>query len=876
MRPVSPASLRPLAFGLATAVGLVLAAPAFAQTAASADAGQPAPTETAGADEEEVEELVVTAARAPLGAVPGPIPPEIQLGPREIRALGASTVTELLEALAPQISSGRGRGGRPVILLNGARISSFDEVRDLPPEAIIRVDILPEEVALQYGYRADQRVVNFVLRPRFRAITAEAAVRAPTQGGRESFEGDLDLLRIQRQSRLQLDLERTRSAPLLESERDIAGNLVGPTPEAGVDPQDFRTLLGRSDGLSLNGLYARPFENGVSATVNGRLELTETEAQLGLPTARLSVPVGSAFNPTPAPLDTFRYAGGLNPLERRSEQLQGHLGVSVNGARAGWRWSFTGNADRTESKTLTDAGVDSASLQARLNAGDPALNPFGQIPADLLVWRAADLARSTVTSADASLLVNGALLELPAGAVNTAFTVAAETRQFESLSDRAGVVRTADLSRDIGRVQGSLDVPIASRRNEVLAGLGDLSINFNLAGEQLSDFGMLKTVGAGLNWSPIEPLRIIASVTEDDGAPTIQQLGDPEIATPLVRVFDFRTGQTVEVTRLSGGNPFLAAETRRTFKLGVNLRPWRERNLTVRADYIRERAEDVIASFPTATTEIEAAFPERFVRDAAGRLIQVDVRPVNFARQDREEVRWGFNYSRPFGPQRPPGGGQGGGRRRAGEQGAASGQGQSPGAGAPAVQGQARDGGGFGPGGPGGFGGRGFGGRGGFGGGGSIQLALFHTWRLQQEILIRPGVPVLDLLNGSAVGNGGGQSRHEIEAQAGVTRRGLGARMVARWRSGTEVRGGTLGGQDLTFSDLATVNLRLFADLGQQPFARQRTWLRGARVTLAVENLFDARQEVRNAAGQVPVSYQPDLIDPLGRTVRLSVRKVFF
>jgi hypothetical protein len=117
---------------------------------------------------------VVTGAR-PAGAVLGDIPPEYTLDRREVRALGASNIAELLQVLSPQTRSGRGRGGGdgPVVLLNGRRISGFAEIRNLPPEAILRVEVLPEEVALRYGFRADQRVVNFVLRPRFRAITAE-------------------------------------------------------------------------------------------------------------------------------------------------------------------------------------------------------------------------------------------------------------------------------------------------------------------------------------------------------------------------------------------------------------------------------------------------------------------------------------------------------------------------------------------------------------------------------------------------------------------------------------------------------------------------------------------------------------------------------
>ncbi|MFX5252973.1 hypothetical protein ABTD06_19685, partial [Acinetobacter baumannii] len=80
----------------------------------------------------------------------GDIPPEQQLGPADIRSYGVNSVAELLTELAPQTYSGRGGGGAPVVLLNGKRISGFQEIRDLPTEAIARVDILPEEVALKY------------------------------------------------------------------------------------------------------------------------------------------------------------------------------------------------------------------------------------------------------------------------------------------------------------------------------------------------------------------------------------------------------------------------------------------------------------------------------------------------------------------------------------------------------------------------------------------------------------------------------------------------------------------------------------------------------------------------------------------------------
>ena len=133
-------------------------------------------------------------------------------------------------------------------------------------------------------------------------------------------------------------------------------------------------------------------------------------------------------------------------------------------------------------------------------------------------------------------------------------------------------------------------------------------------------------------------------------------------------------------------------------------------------------------------------------------------------------------------------------------------------------------------------------------------------------------------LDGDAIGSSGGQSRHEFEAQAGYTNNGLGFRFSGNYRTGTRVNGGTPGAPEpLDFSGLGTINLRLFADLTQQlKFLKKNPWAAGMRVTLGVNNVLDSRQRVRDANGQTPISYQPDYLDPLGRTIRLSVRKVFF
>jgi hypothetical protein len=190
-------------------------------------------------------------------------------------------------------------------------------------------------------------------------------------------------------------------------------------------------------------------------------------------------------------------------------------------------------------------------------------------------------------------------------------------------------------------------------------------------------------------------------------------------------------------------------------------------------------------------------------------------------------------------------------------------------------------GGGPGPG-FGGFGGGGRGGRGGGGGGsptgGRFQIALYHTVYFKDQYLVSRGGPVLDLLNGSAAGNAGGQYQHEIEAQLGYTDNGYGARLSADWRSGTTVDGGGAASTGtLDFSDITTVNLRLWDDFTpQKALITRYPLLRGVRMTFSVLNLFNQTISVHDSAGPTPLIYQGPFLDPTGRVVQINLRKIFY
>ena len=141
---------------------------------------------------------------------------------------------------------------------------------------------------------------------------------------------------------------------------------------------------------------------------------------------------------------------------------------------------------------------------------------------------------------------------------------------------------------------------------------------------------------------------------------------------------------------------------------------------------------------------------------------------------------------------------------------------------------------------------------------------------------IRPGIPELNLLDGAPSDVAGGEPRHKIEFHTLYHRNGVGVLLAVSWRSSTVVGSGAPAAPDpIYFSSLGTADLRVFLDLGHLPRTRDASWLHGARASVAVTNLFDRRQTVHGVDGATPTAFEPGFLDPLGRVLALTVRKVF-
>ncbi|WP_309622692.1 TonB-dependent receptor [Novosphingobium sp.] len=801
-------------------------------------------------------ELVVVGDRL-RGQLETPQQPIAVLNEGDIQALGVGSIGELVARVAPQTGSGRGRSdGQPVIMVNGQRITNFREMRNFPPEAIQRVEILPEETAQRYGYPPDSRVINLILKKKYRAFAVEEGSSFPTGGGYVGGSLEATLTRIDGPGRLSLTGTLSAQSPVFESERDLAPNPGNtPTVAGDPDPQRYRTLIGQSRNYGVNFAWVKGYgKDGMDGTLtlSAAANRADTRSLQGLNSALLTDPGGAV---------ALRTLPGA--IEQTANVTTVQAGAGYSRLLGSWQFNATLDVSRGETRTLTDRRADTSGLVAAAAAGT--LPITAQLPA--LPGAGQDRATSTSNRVENLVTLIGRPVRLPGGDVTTTAKSGFTLIGFDSADQRSF---SGPVSLNRFRVLGGLNlaIPLTSRREGFLAGIGDVTLNLSGDVSHLSDFGMVNGWSAGLTWAPLQKLNLQASYIVNQTAPSISQLGNPATSIANVPLYDFSRGETVLVGLTTGGNPLLRKEQQRDFKLGANWQLPVLSGSSLLVEYFRNRSGNVTASFPLLTPEIEAAFPGRVTRDGSGRLVAIDQRPVTFYRQESARLRWGVNLSAGFGKAE----GMGGAAPAAG----GPPRGPGPGAGGP------RPGGAGGP--PRAGGGRGGGGGGMgalFGGGaggppGRWSFGLYHTVQFENRVTISPGGPVLDLLGGDAL-SASGTPRHSLEFNGGLFYKGLGTFVQGSWSAPTTVKSsGAPGTSDIRFGSQSSINLFMFVDFSARPkWVREVPFLKGMRAGLRVENLFDSRQRVTDGSSQVPLSYQSDYLDPRGRVIGFSLRKLF-
>ncbi|MCT2560034.1 hypothetical protein N0B51_13705 [Tsuneonella sp. YG55] len=841
---------------------LLAIAPFWCSPLASQDAPAPSPTPApapAPADREPDPPgtIVVIGDRAIIASLRN-FAVEQTYGEDDVASYAAGSVGEVLDAIREENGD-----ENPAFLVNGRPVADASDIADLPPEAIQRIETLPRGAAQRVNGAAGQRAYNVVLKRQLRTAVVTASDEVATDGGWSSLRGALQLTHIQGQNRLNLSLTGADSGVLLESERPyvprtedtyyaaggnvlpafgmsqvspaltaLAGapvtsvalppGLAAPTLAAllpganALNPSgrgDFRSLRGASRPINLSLSGNRQLDDMFSLSFNANATWSDSRSLGGLPRARITIPAANPFSPFGVPVSLYlENPDGL--LVSRSKSNSQGVSVTLNALVGKWRGSLNGRYDRRVSHSAYEY---SGQLPALSNAD----NPFdGTLAARIPVIanRSDSASRSTAVAAEAS----GPLADLWAGPIEARVSASVRWETFEGASTTGGAQSLDQRQVSAG---GGLSLPLTSSEKGVLGALGDSDLAFDIGYVDLGEFGSLMRSSLALNWQVADWLRLVARTTRDESAISPFLLAAPATIVEDVAYFDPVTGQTVDVTTIYGGVAGLLPEDRRTRSIAVTATPWKAYNLQLDAEYSVDDLRNQIGALPEPTPAVLAAFPGRFVRDSSGTLVLVDNRSINLARERSERLRLGVRYAVPLSP--PP--------RRV----AASG-------GRPAYRTKQT----------------------------RLQVTLSHTELLSNTSVIRPGLPVIDLLDGAAVGFGGAQPRGTTSANFALTHGASGMRMDFRRRGPSKLLYGSLANpQLLDFGSLTTLDARLYTDLGDH-FGQSKL-AKGARMTLVIDNVFNRRQSVTDPDGFAPQAYQKIRRDALGRTVQLELRKSF-
>ncbi len=256
--PATQARMKIRSTLLGTAATILLAFPAFAQEAPATPQQQPATAPTAQDDTQaaqavnedygDEEEIVVQGTRA-RGSVIGDIPPQNILDSRDVRATGATSIDELLDALAPQIGSAQGRERRTAgpapqrpahrRLPRASRYSARGDRAGRDPARGSRAQIWlsrrPEgrehrpSPALPLDHRAGRR--------------ASSRPKAATLNG----NADLTQFSIQRNGRTTLNAHVEGNSMLTEAERNILDLAAGQRDDRGASSPPARCWARKRD-----------------------------------------------------------------------------------------------------------------------------------------------------------------------------------------------------------------------------------------------------------------------------------------------------------------------------------------------------------------------------------------------------------------------------------------------------------------------------------------------------------------------------------------------------------------------------------------------------------------------------------------------------
>lgn len=421
----------------------------------------------------------------------------------------------------------------------------------------------------------------------------------------------------------------------------------------------------------------------------------------------LSNIVVSASNPfNPFGVDLGGSNGNVSAIFRRfleggprrfEQQVDTFYGVATLDGRFSigereWFWDVNASYGKNDAEQTMFGNIDSSLLRQALGpiAGCTGscvpfnlFGGFGSItPAmiDFVTFEQNDSSEQTQFDVTANL--SGTLFELPGGPVGLA--VGAEYRDLDGRFDPDPVVQ-AGFSSDIPAqaTRGGYDVWEAYAELNVPL-LADtpffnlLELNGAVRFSDYSTSGSTTTLKGGVNWKPIEDLRLRASYAEGFRAPAIGELfgtqsrfdevlTDP-CSSPNAAALSFQnsaeirqaciasgvptTGYTqanAQISVTTGGNQALEPETSKSYVIGGVYSPSFIPGLALEANYYNIEVEGAVQAVPRLTTVLNCLLTNdpstcALVTRVNGQLIEVEGLLQNIAAVETDGVDVNLSY----------------------------------------------------------------------------------------------------------------------------------------------------------------------------------------------------------------------------------------
>lgn len=524
-----------------------------------------------------------------------------------------------------------------LVIFDGLRMvnqgpgANYVDPQTIPAIAIERIEIVPDGASAIYGSDAVAGVVNFVPRKNVNGLE----VRGRLNAADDYLQEQASAIAGKRWAggSAVLAYEFTHNSSLNGAERGFfrsdqrafggsdyrgtqcnPGNVViagvtypvpgavsaatlVPGPANRCDYLSAQDILPRQTAHSAYGRIEQQLTSGISAYVEATwskrdLSVLFTAQGSSSEFANLTVPRTNAFFVAPTGLnpatETVQYSfvpqlGALRATGGETTlNLNGGLDFKLPG---NWAAHASGFYGRNRSETSNPA-LTNAALTAALASANPAtaLDPYGlrTDPAVLTgIFSSVFNPIGRNLLAGGAVRADGALFGLPGGDVRLAIGGEYDHYALDSVTLRGLATAPAGVpvkfERDVKSAFAELFVPIFGAGNAV-PGIDRLELSAAIRTDDYSDVGSTTNPKIGLNWTPVEGVKLRGSYGTSFRAPFLPDTSPqrPGTTTSVVTYSDplSPTGTSVGLV-LQTGNPTVSPEDAETFSLGVEFQPIR-------------------------------------------------------------------------------------------------------------------------------------------------------------------------------------------------------------------------------------------------------------------------------------------------------------